>query len=345
MPITTKLTISTEGFKKGLKDAEKISKTSLGNTSKAARDASKVIESIGNKAASMAGKAGPAIQGVTAALSKMGPIGKTTALGFASISLAIATTVSAAWKFANVLDSIAKRAKGLDMTAQGFFALEGAVIKAGADIEKVSQIVLRVSDALQKAAEGSKAEIDAFKALGVSWANLSKMSPENQIAAIVSRIRELKKEGKDIPAAFRNLVGRRGMNELNRLAADETFEANLRTRNQLSPEAVRNSEEFTTSVAELKQTLTAILSSDDTLLNIVKKLNSIVTRIAEKMGANTTPPAWTEAVPLNREQRQRAIRGATTSDDIASEIYSGFYSRTTRQIRVQRIAGKLWNKL
>lgn len=329
MPITTKLTISTEGFKKGLKDAEKISKTSLGNTSKAARDTSKVIESIGNKAASMAGKAGPAIQGVTAALSKMGPVGKTAALGFAGISVAVAGTVSAAWKFANVLDSIAKRAKGLDMTAQGFFALEGAVIKAGADPEKVSQIVLRVSDALQKAAEGSKAEIDAFKALGVSWANLSKMSPEDQLAAIVSRIRELKKEGKDIPAAFRNLVGRRGMNELNRLAADETFEANLRTRNQLSPEAVRNSEEFTSSVAELKQTLTAILSSDDTLLNIVKKLNYIVTRIAEKMGANTTPPAWTKAVPLNREQRQRAIRGATTSDDMVNEIYSGFYSRTT----------------
>lgn len=322
------------GFSQGLNQAGKVANGALGKVSKSAKDASGAINMIGSKAAAMSGKAGPAIQGIVTILAKMGPVGQGVALAFGGIALVIGTVITAGVKFATVLDGIAKSAKGLDMTAQGFFALQGAVIKAGGNMERTSQVILKLSDALAKAAEGSKAGQDAFRALGLSWADLKDKAPEEQLAAVVARIRELKKEGKDIPSAFRTLVGRRGMNELNKLVADESFETNLASNPRLSDKAVRNSEELTTTLAELKQGLTTWFANDDTMLVVLRTINNVVQAIARKVGGGVTAysnikgyegigNAWGG---MKHDERVLAVAGKKTTKDIVSDIYGAFYN-------------------
>ena len=116
----------------------------------------------------------------------------------------------------------------------------------------------------------------------------SDMSPEDRLIAIVRRIRELKQEGKDVPSVFRSLLGRRGMNELNKLAADTQFETNLKSGG-LSDEAVNNSEKLATSLTELKQNFVKMLSNNSTMITLVKMINNGVVAIAKHFGQNLNP--------------------------------------------------------
>lgn len=259
----------------------------MSNMSKSAQKASQGVQSIGNAAASMSGKAGSAISGITSALSKMGPAGIAVAAVFAVVAAAIAGVVKAANAVSSKVDGIAKSAKSVDMSANGYIALQHACAAAGVSMDKMLIVVQKVDDAIVKASEGTKKARDAFYSIGLSWRDLERMSPEQRLVAIVDAMRRLKAEGKDIPYEFRDIIGRKGMAELNK-ADKEDFGKLAAEANALgytiSPEAVALAEQYQTTIGEVGQKFLATVANMETLQKAQETINDLTKKWLNNLG-------------------------------------------------------------
>ena len=262
----------------------------------------------------MSGKAGSAISGVTSALSKMGPVGIAVGAVFAAVALAIAGVVKAASSVASKVDSLAKRAKSVDMTANGYIALSHACAAAGVSMDKMLVIVQKVDDAIVKASEGSKKARDAFYGIGLSWRDLERMTPEQRIFAIVDAMKQLEEEGKNVPSEFRDLIGRRGMAELNK-AKKEDFSKIAAEANALgftiTPEAVALAEQYQTTMGEAGQKLLATFAN----MKMIQEAQNTINDLTKK---------WTESIgdahgKVSREMRELGYIGI---GDVANQELS-----------------------
>lgn len=272
MPITTKLTISTEGFKKGLKDAENQAKNTGSKSSKAFGQLEGVFQRIGQNAPA-------SLKGITNNLSQMGAIGGVAAkaiLGIGAAAVAIGAGLS---KVVNYFDALAKRAKSVDLTVNQFFALEGAVSKAGGTLEKGLGIMARLDDALARAADGEQKAAEGFRSIGLGVKYLQSLDSDKKLAAVVKQCRQLKAEGKDIPKLFRDIVGIKNMQELNRYIADPDFNTNVNTSYHVSDELVRVSEDLATAWDDLKSSSVALGSQFSDLTGITDLLKGILALI------------------------------------------------------------------
>ena len=269
MPITTKLTISTEGFKKGLKDAENQAKNTGSKSSKAFGQLEGVFQRIGQNAPA-------SLKGITSNLSQMGAIGGVAAkaiLGIGAATVAIGAGLS---KVVNYFDALAKRAKSVDLTVNQFFALQGAVSKAGGTMEKGFAIITRLNDALARAADGEQKAADGFHSIGLGVKYLQSLGSDKILGAIVKQYRQLKAEGKDIPKAFRDIVGGENIRELNRYAADPDFNTNVGTSYHVSNELVRVSEDLATAWDDLKSASVALGSQFADLFGVTDVLKGVL---------------------------------------------------------------------
>ena len=251
----------------------------MNGMSKSAQAASKGVQDIGNAAAQMSGRAGSAISSITSALSKMGPVGIAIGGVFAGVALAIAGVVKAANAVSSKVDNLAKSAKSVDMSANGYIALQHACAAAGVSMDKMLVVIQKVDDAIVKAAEGTKKARDAFYSIGLSWRDLERMTPEQRLIAIIDAMRRLKAEGKTIPSEFRDMIGRRGMAELNK-AEKEDFGTLAAEANALgytiSPEAVALAEQYQTTLGNANQKLLATLANMKLMQEAQKTLNDLV---------------------------------------------------------------------
>lgn len=162
------------------------------------------------------------------AMNSLGTAGMLIAGAFMGVTAIIGGTIKGITSLASKFDSFAKQAKSVDMTVNGFLSLKHAVGLAGADLQKVLNISTRLDTAIQHATEGNEEYQKTINDIGLSWMELSNLTPENRILAIVSAIRKLKSEGKDIPTSFtEKLVGKRDMQTINKLVADSDFERNV----------------------------------------------------------------------------------------------------------------------
>lgn len=253
--------------------------------SKGMETASKGIESIGNAASKMGGKAGNAIAQVTSTLSKMGPVGMAVAAVFAVVATAVVGVTIAATKMSKKIDEIAKSAKSVNMTANGYFALRNACKAAGVDMQKMLNIIQRVDDGLQKAAEGNKKAIDMFHDLGLSVKFIESLEPEKRIGVIVDAIRQLKAEGKDIPTSVKEFFGRRNIPELNK-ASEEDFGRMIVSAKALGitldENAIRLAENYVTSMGDAGDALLAMASR----MKLLKEAQSELNELAKEFTKN-----------------------------------------------------------
>ena len=194
-------------------------------------------------------------------------------MGIGAAAIAIGAGLA---KVVNYFDALAKKAKSVDLTVNQFFALEGAVSKAGGTLEKGLGIMARLDDALARAADGEEKAADGFHSIGLSWKYLQSLSPEKRLSAVVEQLRKMKAEGKDIPKLFRDIAGVKNMQELNRYAADPDFNTNVNTSYHVSDELVRVSEDLATAWDDLKSASVALGSQFADLSGVTDLLKGVL---------------------------------------------------------------------
>lgn len=126
--------------------------------------------------------AGKSLQSWGASIAKMG----------AAITAGAATIVGpltmAAAKLAEMTAPISGMAKRTGMATDAVQELGWAAKMGGTDIETLEGGVRKMQKAIVEAAGGSKQQADAFDALGLSAAELQRLSPDKQFAAIADKI-------------------------------------------------------------------------------------------------------------------------------------------------------------
>ena len=276
MPIQTKISIDTSGFKSGISKATKTANDSLKQTSKAAKTAGGAIESIGQKAASMAGPAGSAIASLTTKLAAMGPVGIAVGGIFATIALSIGAAITAAMKLSGHFDKLAKSATSINVSADAFSKLGTAARKAGSNSESVTKLITKLQDGLDKASEGSEKYIDAFRAIGFEWGELAHKSPEKAFLDIIDALKRIQDEGGQIPALFKSIIGNRDIRELQKLVSSN-FSADFSAAPGLNQDTVSSSEEVQNLLQDLKSDFESQLSHSEGILQLLEAAKGLLT--------------------------------------------------------------------
>lgn len=167
MAIKAKFSVDNKELKKGLQDAENQAKSSMDKIADAAETAS------------------GGFKGILSWVKKIGPTGKIAAVAIGLIGAAVAGTIALLNKLAGKMDDIAKTSKSVNMSTAAFQELSYAAGLCGVAIENVVRIVTNINYKLSQASSGAKAAVDAFAALGISWSELIKLNPEQQLLEVI----------------------------------------------------------------------------------------------------------------------------------------------------------------
>jgi hypothetical protein len=129
--------------------------------------------------------------------------GTINSVGKLAIAAAAAGAAIAAGLVAKTMDAIdahAKLARQLRATNEGLAVTQRAASLAGIEEEKMTVALRKLDVAIGEALQGSKAQADAFKAMGLSASELSKMDVDERIATINAALLA------NVPAAERAAV-------------------------------------------------------------------------------------------------------------------------------------------
>lgn len=283
MPIQTKLTISTSDFQKGLKNAENQAKSSFNSMSKGTQAAQRAIDGLGRSATSSLGKAGSAVQGMTSALAKMGPVGLAVAGVFAGVSLAAVGAYKGITSFAEKLDGLAKNAKSIGLSFNGMLATKFAAGRAGNDFNRTIDNIQKLTTAWEKATRGEEKYIKMFKELGVDLSKDWLEAPERLYGSVTSALASGRSS-----SALTDLLGRRGMREASKAAANG-FEQDLSLAATLGLKvnegAVAAAERLMTAQGQLSDGFMAMLGKVQLLTSGMDALAKVEERLLASTNA------------------------------------------------------------
>lgn len=283
MPIQTKLTISTSDFQRGLKNAENQAKSAFNSMSNGTQAAQRAIDGLGRSATSSLGKAGSAVQGMTSALAKMGPVGLVVAGVFAGVSLAVVGAYKGITSFAEKLDGLAKNAKSIGLSFNGMLATKFAAGRAGNDFNRTIDNIQKLTTAWEKATQGEEKYIKMFKELGVDLSKDWLEAPERLYGSVTSALASGRSS-----SALTDLLGRRGMREASKSAANG-FEQDLSLAATLGLEvnegAVAAAERLMTAQGQLSDGFIAMLGKVQLLTSGMDALAKVEERLLASTNA------------------------------------------------------------
>ena len=283
MPIQTKLSISTSDFQKGLKNAENQAKSAFNSMSNGTQAAQRAIDGLGRSATSSLGKAGSAVQGMTSALAKMGPVGLAVAGVFAGVTLAIGGAYKGITSFAEKLDGLAKNAKSIGLSFNGMLGVKFAAGRAGNDFNRTIDNIQKLTTAWEKATQGEEKYIKMFKELGVDLSKDWLEAPERLYGSVTSALASGRSS-----SALTDLLGRRGMREASKSAANG-FEQDLSLAATLGLEvnegAVAAAERLMTAQGQLSDGFMAMLGKVQLLTSGMDALAKVEERLLASTNA------------------------------------------------------------
>jgi len=93
--------------------------------------------------------------------------------------------------FADTGDAIEKMSHRTGMSAEALSELGYVAQQCGTDIGTVEKSIKKMQMLMQEAGRGSQVAIDKLAALGLSYKQLAKLSPEEQFAAIIDRLGQM----------------------------------------------------------------------------------------------------------------------------------------------------------
>lgn len=274
-----------------MKDAEKTANSSLKNIQNSASGPGGVWAKIGNAATSAANAMKGGFSGVASTLAKIGPIGVAVAGTITLIGTAVYGVFNAVGKLTTKLDSIGKAAKSVNMSAEAYLSLQHAASRTGVEMDKVIDIIGKIDFALVHAADGEKKYRDAFYAIGLSWRDLERLSPEKRLMAIADAMNRIKSSNGSIPKELYDALGRRGVQELNKIAEDANFSKYVAEASALGfgidEKTIRNAEAYKDAVSDTQQKMLATVAALENQLGLSERLKKVWESLSDKIGKST----------------------------------------------------------
>lgn len=278
MSIKTRIEIDNSELKKGLKDSENQAKKSMQNISDSAKAAGQAMQ--GN------------FSGVASVLSKLGPIGIAVGTAITAIGTAAVAAVRGISRLASSINSVAKRANAVDMTANAFLSLQHACNHAGISMEEMTNVLARIDFGLSQAAFGEEKMAKAFYALDISWRKFQDLAPEKQIAAMVEQFKKLQVVGKSVPKEVYDLLGRKGVQTLNKAAAEDDFTKLIASGSALgyniNENMIKNAQTLSDAYGDAGEKLRAWAVN----LEATEKAMETIERVTKKVTENMNATGW-----------------------------------------------------
>ena len=187
--------------------------------------------------------------------SEVGKVARNSAIGVAAAGAAV---FKLAGDTAELGDNIAKTADKLGFGIEAFQELRYAAERSGVSVETFDSSMTAMQKRIGEAASGTGAAKSALEELGLSAQKLSKMKPEDALAAIADEMAKIEDPAKQA-ALNAALFSRAGVGMINMLrdgsdGLNELREDARRTGNVLTDRAARGAEAFQDSLLDAQKT-------------------------------------------------------------------------------------------
>lgn len=242
------------------------------------QEVSKTESTLSSKLGKAAAGAGKAAAGALA-------IGTTAMVGLGKAA------IDGAKETAAFGDNIDKMSQKIGISAEAFQEWDYIFSQNGADIGILETGMKTLSSAVADAGNGSKSAQEKFKALGLSYEELGKMSQEDIFATVIARLQEMP-EGAERTALAADLLGKSAMELgplLNQTASDT---AALKQQAHdlgmiMSDESVKSSAAFTDSMDNLQRAIQGAKASmlDDLMPGLTEITDGFANLVAGSDGA------------------------------------------------------------
>lgn len=139
---------------------------------------------------------GPATVSALGAVGAAAPYVAATATAVAAVAAAgvaaTAAVVALGRATGNFIDDTVDVADGLGMTASNLLGMQYAASQSGIDADKLTEKIGKMTLALESAKDGTGPTADALKELGLTWEELSILTPETQVQALAEAFKNYK---------------------------------------------------------------------------------------------------------------------------------------------------------
>ena len=155
-------------------------------------------------------EASAVLDGAKTRLSGLGEAAKVVFAAMAAAAVAATAAITATVK--SVLswgDDLAKSADRMGITTEALGALRLAGDLAGVSAGELENMFRRMSRSIDDAVSGSTRQVEAFEALGISIADLSKQTPDQQFKTILGALDGIEDQSRKVALAY-DLLGRSG---------------------------------------------------------------------------------------------------------------------------------------
>lgn len=267
MAIKAKFSVDNSELKKGLKDAENQAQSSM------------------KKIADTAQGASGGFKGILGVLSKLGPYGKMAAVAIGVIVGAVAAVIAGVHKLAGKMDNIAKASKGVNLTTTAFQALSHASKKCGVEMEFVQKVLTKIQYQLAQADKGTKEVVDAFAALGLSWSELDKLPPEQQLLAVIQAAEKISDISQRNKILFK-LFDKKDIQALNKLIDVDYGRMVANAKNMgviIDEDAIRLAEAYNDSLGTANERLAAVVANWQATKDIMKGIKEMMDEVSQSI--------------------------------------------------------------
>ena len=317
MAIKAKISVDNSELKQGLQDAQNTAKSTMKNIKGITENAGGAFTKIGNAATSAANAVKGGFSGVVSTLSKIGPVGAVAAGAIALIGTAIFGVFNAISKLSTKLDSIAKSAKSVDMSAGAFQSLSYAAKRAGVSMDRVVSMTTKLDAALHKAVEGDTELVDMFHEMGLSVKELERQSPDKTFLDVTDAAKKFLDTTGKLPDKLRDIFGNKDFREFTKAAKANFSELALMANAMgyvIDENTLRTAENISDAVGDVNQGLLTMI----TRLELIQKLFGLTEKTA-KLIANAVAPKNGRVLPEYADRIEGignlAERYATTDAD------------------------------
>lgn len=288
--------VDNSGLDKGLKQVQSKTKKTLNSVSDGIQGAS------------------GGVKGILGLFKKMGPVGKVVAVSIGAIGAAIAGALALVNKLANRMDDVAKSAKSVNMTTKAFQQLQYAAGLSGVGMDKIMAIITTLSQRLVQAEQGVKNVVDGFSELGISWSELQKMAPHQQLIEIIAAAEKITDVTKRNKVLFK-LFQKEDIRSLNKLIDVDFGRVVANAKNMgitIDEQTIRMAEMYNDSLSTATKRIVAMAS------------NLKITRDAMKFLADMANELTQNLSRSNGKIDQQYKNYYVGIGDVAEELYKSF---------------------
>jgi len=208
------------------------------------------------------------------------------AMGAVIVGIATKSILS----FASMGDEIAKMAKRTGFSTEALSELRHAAELSGASLQGLEKASRTLSGTILDAGYGLESYTRAFDKIGVSYIELAKLSPEDQLMQVLEALAEVESESERAALAT-DLFGRAGTQLLPMLSDGADGLARMRKEAHelgivFDAEAAVAAEKMTDAMTRVKSAIKgAELAIAEALIPIITPLLDKITKLVKEMGA------------------------------------------------------------